>query len=101
MQEIDQEKFGELVDSNKPFVVDFYSPHCPPCRPMGESLERLEGETDVPFYKINVDENSGLCDKLGIEAVPRVLFFRSKEDFDFQRGAAEEGVLREKLRRLK
>jgi len=101
MQEIDQEKFGELIDSNKPFVLDFYSQHCPACGLTAENLEKLEGEADVPFYRLDVEKNADLCDKLGIEAVPRVLFFRSKENFDFQRGFAKEETLREKLEKLK
>jgi len=81
MQEIDQEKFGELIDSGKPFVLDFYSPYCSACRATTESLEKLEGEVDVPFYKLDVGKNVELCDKLGIEAGSEGSLFQEQGRF--------------------
>ena len=82
---IDQDRFKEVIaDWNaldwvmrnpRPVVVDFYADWCQPCKRLEPILRQIaqyyEGEVD--FYRINVDENSDICDVFQIRSIPFLL----------------------------
>lgn len=77
MQEISAKEFDDVISSEKPVLVDFYSTECPPCdalAPKLESLEKLFSE-DVTFVKIFRQGNRDLADKLGVKSSPTLLFY--------------------------
>lgn len=77
-REITDDDFEELLQSEKPVVVDFYSLTCPPCQVMGGLLNELgpayTGRID--FFKLNVDNNPRTAARFQIQSVPTVLLFR-------------------------
>lgn len=76
---IDTENWKEeVLNSDKPVVVDFYSTECPPCEALAakyEGLADLYGD-DLKFVKIFRQESRDLAESLGVKSSPTVLFFR-------------------------
>jgi thioredoxin reductase (NADPH) len=71
----------EVLASERPVAVDFYSTECPPCEALAakyEALSRIYG-ADVTFIKIFRQENRELAASLGITGSPTVIFFRNGE----------------------
>lgn len=77
-REITDDDFEEILHSERPVVVDFYSLTCPPCQVMGGLLNELgpayTGRID--FFKLNVDKNPRTTVRFQIQSVPTVLLFR-------------------------
>lgn len=60
---------------DKPAVIDFFATWCGPCKAMGPVLEELSGEqSEVDFYKLDVDQENGIAAAFGIRSVPSFLF---------------------------
>jgi thioredoxin 1 len=68
----------EVVDSDKPVVVDFWAPWCGPCRQLTPTIERLATNLvgKVKVGKLNVDDNPDLAAQYGVTSIPRVFVFR-------------------------
>jgi thioredoxin 1 len=66
-----------VLDSDLPFVVDFWADWCPPCRPMAQTLAELAPEFDgrLRLGKINADENPETTRAYRIMSMPTLLFF--------------------------
>ena len=80
--EIDADQWGrEVLESDIPVVVDFYSTECPPCdalAPKFEGLGEIYGQ-DVKFVKIFRQGNRALAESLNVTGSPTVLFFKDAE----------------------
>jgi thioredoxin 1 len=73
-----QETFPqEVLQSDKPVLVDFWGEWCPPCRALAPILDELAEEYDgrVKIGKVNIDDQQGLATEYGIRAVPTMLLF--------------------------
>jgi thioredoxin 1 len=94
--------FKELVNGDKPVVVDFWAEWCGPCRMIGPFVEELavEYEGKVFIGKLNVDENEEITDQFGIRSVPTLLFFKNGKLTDKIIGAASKNVIEEKIKAL-
>lgn len=75
-------------------VVDFYADWCGPCQRMGPIFEKLAEEFDVPFVKINVDENSDLAAKYRIKTIPAFFVLKNGEPTRQNMGSTSEDLLR-------
>lgn len=78
-----EKEFDEVVlGSDRPVVVDFYSPSCPPCRQLMPRLDDLAGEygNRVLFVKVDVTHAGGLARRYGIRGVPTVKLFVDSQD---------------------
>ena len=91
--------FEELLQSEKPLVVDFWATWCGPCKQIGPAIEELAAEYEgkVTIGKCDIEENDDLVSKFGIRNVPTVLFIKNGEVVDKQVGAAAKSVFQAKI----
>jgi thioredoxin 1 len=68
----------EVLDSDKPVLVDFWAEWCQPCRMLTPTIEQLatEYEGKAKVGKVDTDSNRETSVKYGIQAIPTVLLFK-------------------------
>ncbi len=70
----------EVLESDKPVLLDFYADWCGPCQMMAPHLEEIAAErTDIKVGKIDVDVESDLVATYGIEAMPTLIVIKDGE----------------------
>ena len=74
----------EILNSDKPAVVDFWAPWCMPCKMMGPILDEVAGKNfdKIKFFKLNTDQNSVTPSKYGIMSIPSLLFFKDGQEIN-------------------
>lgn len=99
---VTDENYKELLNGDKPVVLDFWAEWCGPCRMVGPVIDELatEYEGKVVVGKVDVDDNSDIVSEYGIRNIPTVLFFKEGKIIDKQVGAAVKGVFVEKINKL-
>ena len=78
---INKENFqNEVLNSDKPVLLDFYADWCGPCRMVGPIVEEIAGErSDIKVCKINVDEQSELAAQFGVMSIPMLAVIKNGE----------------------
>jgi thioredoxin 1 len=101
--EIDDGNFDmEVLQSDKPVLVDFWAPWCGPCKaiaPLVEDLAKTFGEK-IKFAKCNVDSSPITPGKFGIKAIPTLIFFRSGDVVDQITGMVAKSKLEDAINKL-
>jgi thioredoxin 1 len=74
----DQSFQGEVLDSSKPVLVDYWAQWCGPCKMIGPLVEESADEYGdrLSVVKLNVDENPGTPTRFHVRGIPTLMIFK-------------------------
>jgi len=86
---------NDVLQSDKPVLVDFWAEWCGPCKALTPILESVAGthSEKVTFAKMNVDDNQDIPAKYGIRGIPTLLLFKNGELIATRVGGASKAQL--------
>lgn len=68
----------EVMQNEKPVLVDFWAQWCGPCKAMTPTIEEVAKDTDGQWVvgKMDIQSNPATAGKLGIRSIPALMFFQ-------------------------
>ena len=93
----------EVVNSDKPVLVDFWAPRCGPCRALAPTIDKIATQFAgrVKVGKLNTDEHGETAVKYGISGIPQVLIFKGGDQpKERMVGLQSEGALAKVINRF-
>jgi thioredoxin 1 len=89
----------EVIQSEKPVIVDFWAEWCGPCHAVAPVLDKIVDERggELKLVKVNIDEEQGLANKYGIQSIPTLILFRGGEPANVVIGAKPKGQIERDL----
>ena len=72
---------SDVLQSDKPVLVDFWAEWCGPCKAIGPALEEIAGDKkdSLSIVKLNIDENPLTPQKYNVRGIPTLLIFKNGE----------------------
>lgn len=84
----------EVIDSDKPVLLDFWAPWCGPCRMVLPIVEEIAGErSDIKVGKVNVDEQPGLAKQFGVMSIPTLVVMKDGKVVNRAAGARPKAAI--------
>ncbi len=89
----------EVLNADKPVLVDFYADWCGPCRMMSPIVEQLavDMEGKAIIGKLNIDDNEEIAMKYGVMNIPTLILFKNGAEVNRIVGAQNREVLERML----
>ncbi len=93
---------AEVLKSDQPVLVDFWTEWCGPCKMLAPALDEIAAEQAgrVKIVKVNVDSNSELVARFGVQSIPTLLYFAGGEVRDKSVGVQSKKAISSKLEAL-
>jgi thioredoxin 1 len=95
----DQSFETEVLQSEKPVIVDFWAEWCGPCHAVAPVLDKIVDERggDLKLVKVNIDEQPSLAARFGVQSIPTMILFKEGEPAAAAIGAQPKPALERAL----
>lgn len=90
---------AEVLDAEKPVLVDFWATWCGPCRMVGPILEELASEmaSQLTIAKLDVDQEPEVAMRYGVMSIPTMVLFKGGKEQARLVGAMSKSALKQRL----
>ena len=87
---------ADVLDSDKPVLVDFWAEWCGPCKMIAPALEEISEELgdQVTIAKMDIMENTQVPANFGVQSIPLMVLFKNGEAVAQKLGAAPKSQLK-------
>lgn len=92
-------EFTDLINQNKPTLVDFFATWCGPCRMQSPILEQVKNKVGdkANIIKVDIDKNQDLAQRYRVQSVPTLIMFKNGEAVWRTVGLQQADVLEAKI----
>ena len=85
---------AEVLNSDKPVLVDFYAVWCGPCKMVSPIIDEIaEERQDIKVCKVNVDEAQGLAARFSVMSIPTLAVFKNGKLDRIETGARPKAAI--------
>ena len=87
---------ADVLNSDKPVLVDFWAEWCGPCKMIAPALEEISEELagQVTIAKMDIMENTEVPGSIGVQSIPLLVLFKNGEAVAHKLGAAPKSQLK-------
>ncbi|MGC6329826.1 thioredoxin [Rhizorhabdus sp. FW153] len=87
---------SDVLQADKPVLVDFWAEWCGPCRMIAPALEEIADELGdkVSIVKLNIDENPDAPGRYGVRGIPTMILFKDGMQIATKVGAAPKSAIK-------